>query len=92
MKVGVWCAVSARIVGLFKRNKRKRYLRAEGQHSEHILLSVNCYYFIPNVIGGQACSFLGKICMRLVASGAPSAVKHRTVESVKKVKILPVQQ
>jgi hypothetical protein len=29
--------------------------------------------------------------MRLAGSGAPAAVKHRAVEAVNKVKILPVQ-
>jgi hypothetical protein len=33
---------------------------------------------------------IGKIRMRLTAIGAPVAVKHRTVEPVNKVRILPV--
>jgi hypothetical protein len=44
--------------------------------------------FIPNVIGRQACRFIGKIRMRLAASGSPAAVKRRAVEPVSKVKIL----
>jgi hypothetical protein len=40
------------------------------------------YPIIPNVIGRQACSFIGKICMRLAASGALAAVKRRAVEPV----------
>jgi hypothetical protein len=35
---------------------------------------VNWNYFIPNVIGRQACCFIGKIRMRLAASSAPVAV------------------
>jgi hypothetical protein len=37
---------------------------------------VNCNYFIPNVIGSQACSFIGKFRMRPAAGGAPVAVKQ----------------
>jgi hypothetical protein len=64
----------------------ERYLRVEGQHFQHLLWSVNCNYFIPNVIGCRACWFTAKIGMRLAASGAPVAV-----EPVNKVKIIPVE-
>jgi hypothetical protein len=61
-----------------------------GAEFEHLLLPVNCNYFIPNVIGRQACWFIGKICMRLAAGGKPVAVKRRAVEPVNKLKIFPV--
>jgi hypothetical protein len=51
---------------------------------------VNCIYFIQNVIGNQACWFIGKIRMRLAAHGEPAAVKRSAVEPLNKVKILPV--
>jgi hypothetical protein len=43
----------------------------EGQHFQHLLWSVNCNYFISNVIGQEAYWFIGKIHMRLAAGGAP---------------------
>jgi hypothetical protein len=46
---------------------------------------VNSNYFIPNVIGRQACRFIGKNRMRLAASGAPAAVVP-----VHTLKIFPV--
>jgi hypothetical protein len=46
--------------------------------------------FIPNVIGRQACWFVGNIRMHLAASGAPVVMKRRAVEPVNKAKVLPV--
>jgi hypothetical protein len=43
-------------------------------------------YFTPNVIGHQVYWFIGKICMRLAASGAAIAVKSRAMEPVNNVK------
>jgi hypothetical protein len=51
---------------------------------------VNCNYFIPNVIGRQACSFVGKIRMGYAASGTPVAVKRKAVEPVNEVRIFYV--
>jgi hypothetical protein len=64
-------------------------LYVDGQYFQH-LWSANCNDFIPNVIGYQACWFIGKIRMPLAASGAPVAAKRRTVEPVNKIKVLPV--
>jgi hypothetical protein len=61
-----------------------------GQHFQHLPWSVNYNYFIPNVIGGQACWFVCKIRLRLAASGAPAVVKRRAVDPVHTLKILPV--
>jgi hypothetical protein len=58
---------------------RTSCLRAEVQHFQHLLWSVNCKYFIPNVIGQQACRFIGKIRMRIAARSAPVAVKRKAV-------------
>jgi hypothetical protein len=93
VKVSVWCTVSARIVVSVFFNKKincERYLLVEGEHFQHLLRSVNCICFIPNVIGRQACWLIGKTSMRLSASGAPVAVKCRVVKPVNKVNILPV--
>jgi hypothetical protein len=57
----------------------EEYLRVEGQHIQRLMWSVNCNYFIPNVIGQQAYWFIGKIRMRFAAGGAPAAVKRRAV-------------
>jgi hypothetical protein len=46
--------------------------------------------FILNIIRHQACLFIRKICMRLVASSTQTARKLRAVEQVNKVKILSV--
>jgi hypothetical protein len=40
---------------------------------------VNFNYLIPNVIGQQAHSFIGKIRMHLAADGAPVAMKRKAV-------------
>jgi hypothetical protein len=48
---------------------------------------VNRNYFISNVIGQQAYGFIGKICMRLVASSALVTAKHSTVNQSTKVRI-----
>jgi hypothetical protein len=92
VKVGVWCAVSARRSGVpmfFNETIHcERYLHVDGQHFQH-LWSVNCNYFITNVIGYHACWFIGKICTCITASGALVAVKCKAMEPVNKVKILP---
>jgi hypothetical protein len=94
LKVGVWCAVSARetVVPVFFNEtiNCERYLCVEGQHFQHLLRSVNCNYFIPNIIGHQACSFISKIRMRLTVSGTLVTMKQRALELVNKTKILPV--
>jgi hypothetical protein len=54
-------------------------LCVDGQHYQHHLWSMNCKYFIPNVIGLQAYWFIGKIGMYLATSSAPVAVKSRAV-------------
>jgi hypothetical protein len=58
VKVGVWCAVSARRIVVYVFHNEtinfKRLLCVEGQHFQHLLWSLNCNYFIPNVIGRQA--------------------------------------
>jgi hypothetical protein len=85
MKVVVWCAVSARrivVPGSFKETINcERYLCVEGWHFQHLLWSVNCNYFIKNVIGHQSGWFIDKICMHLVASGTPS--RHETSQQSK---------
>jgi hypothetical protein len=50
--------------------RSEEYLHVEGQHFQHLLWSVYCNYFIPNVIGQQACWFIGKIRMHLTAPAA----------------------
>jgi hypothetical protein len=89
VKVHAWYAVSSRKIVVPVSFKEiinyERYLHAEWQHFQHLLWSMNCNYFIPNVTGRQACWFIGKICMRLTASGTLVAMKP-----VNKVKILPV--
>jgi hypothetical protein len=57
--------------------QREKCLRVEGQHFQHLLWSVNCNYFIPNVICQQAYWITGKIRMRLGANRAPVTVKRR---------------
>jgi hypothetical protein len=93
VKVGVWYDVSARriVVPVFlpKQLIAKKYLCVACQHFQHFIWSVNCNYFIPNVIGRQACWFIGKIRVRLAAGGAPVVVKRRSVESINKVKNPP---
>jgi hypothetical protein len=87
VKVSVWCTVSARITVpvLFNVTVNcEEYLHVERQHFQHLLWSVRCNYFIPKVIGRQACWFIGKIRMRLATIGALVAV-----EPVNKVKIPP---
>jgi hypothetical protein len=74
VKSSVWCAVSARrnVHVFFNETVNcKKYLCVRGWHFQHLLWSVNCNYFISNVIDHQACWFIGKICMRLAASDAP---------------------
>jgi hypothetical protein len=65
VKVGVCCALGARgaVVPVFFNEtiNYERRLRVEGQHFQHLLWSVNCNYFIPNVIGRQACWFIAKL-------------------------------
>jgi hypothetical protein len=93
VKVGVWRAVSARIVVPVFSNETincERYLHVEGRHFKHLLRSVNCNYFIQNVIGRQARSFIDKIRMRLAGGSAQFTAKRRAVEWVNKVKIFPV--
>jgi hypothetical protein len=46
---------------------------------------MNYNYFIPNIIGCQACWFIGRIHMRLTAGDAPV-----TNDSVNILKIVPV--
>jgi hypothetical protein len=83
-KMGCWTCVYNNTINF------ERYLRVEGQHLQHLLWSVNCNCYILNVIGRQACWFVGKIRMRHAAGGCPVAVKRRAMEPVNKVKILPV--
>jgi hypothetical protein len=94
VKVGVWCAVSARRIArpvFFNETINcERYLLVEGQQFQHLLWSLNCNCFIPNVIGQQAYWFIGKIHIPLASGGAPLAVKRRAMEPVREVKILPV--
>jgi hypothetical protein len=94
VKVGAWSTVSTRriVEPVFSTEtiKCERYLRVEGQHFQRLLTFLNCNYFIPNVIGRQACRFIGKTRLPLAASGAPVAAKRREVELIKKVKIIPV--
>jgi hypothetical protein len=66
--------------------QREEYLRVEGQHFQH-LGSVNCNYFILNVIGQKTYRFVGKIRMRLAAGGAPIAVKRSALNPSTKVAI-----
>jgi hypothetical protein len=90
VKVNVWCAVSARrtVVPVFSNKTRncERYLRVQGQHFNTSCELWNVNYFIPSVIGHQACWFIGKIRIRLAAGGAPVAVKRRAVEPVNRCK------
>jgi hypothetical protein len=90
VKVGVWCAVSAKriVVSVFFNEtiNCETYLRVEGQHFQHLLWSVRCKYLILNVIDRQALWFIGKIRTRLAASGAPVAVKRRAGETANKIK------
>jgi hypothetical protein len=60
-----------------------------GQHFQHRLWSVNCNYFIPNVIGRKVGWVTGKTRMGLAASSAPVAVRRRAVNSSSK-KIFPL--
>jgi hypothetical protein len=60
-------------------------LRVEWQLLQHQLWSVNCNYFIRNVIGQQESWFIGKIRIRLAAGGAPVAVKRRVVNRSTKI-------
>jgi hypothetical protein len=87
VQVDVCCAASARwivVLGVLNETIHcERYLRLKRQHFQHLLRSVNCNYFIPRVIGRQACWFIVKIRRRLAAGSAPGAV-----ELVNKVKIL----
>jgi hypothetical protein len=46
--------------------------------------------FIPNVIGHEACRFIGKIHMHLTASGALVAMRHRAMKWTTKLKKLSV--
>jgi hypothetical protein len=57
----------------------EEHLRVEEQHFQYLLWSLNCNYFIPNVIAQQAYWFISKICVRLAAGGAPVAVKRRSM-------------
>jgi hypothetical protein len=71
-KVSVWCALSARriVVPLIFNETINcaRYLRVDGQQLQQLLWSVNCNYYIRNIIGSQACWLIGKICS---TSGPP---------------------
>jgi hypothetical protein len=94
VKVGVWCVIIARrivVPVIFSEIINcEWYLRVEGQHFQYLLWWVNCGYFIPNIIGREACWFICKIRMRLAAGGEPVVVKRKAVELVNKVKIVPV--
>jgi hypothetical protein len=54
-------------------------LRVQGQHFQHFLLSVNCNYFIPNVIDKQALCIIGEIHNRIAAGVAPVVLKRSAV-------------
>jgi hypothetical protein len=86
VKVGVWCVISVRgnVVPVFFNEiiHFERYKRVEGQHFQHLLLSVNWNCFVPNVIGSQACWFNGIIRMRLATGAASVTMKRRAVEPV----------
>jgi hypothetical protein len=41
----------------------EEYVYVDWQHFEHLLCSVNCNYFVPNMISQQAHQFIGKICI-----------------------------
>jgi hypothetical protein len=56
----------------------------QGLHFQHLLWSVNCNYFIPNVTGKQTYSPIWKICTRL----QPGCTRHR--QPINKCKNLPV--
>jgi hypothetical protein len=53
---------------------------------QQLLRSMNCKYFIPNVIGQQAYWFIGKIRTRLAVGGAPVAVIRSAVNWSTQVK------
>jgi hypothetical protein len=67
----------------------KECLYVEGQHFEFILWSVNCKYFIPNVISQQAYQFIDKIYMHLTASGTLVTVKRRAMNQSIKLRTSP---
>jgi hypothetical protein len=71
---------------LFHRCEECLHVGLNGQHFQHLLWSVNCNYFIPNVIGQQAYLFTGKICMRLAAGSAVIAVKRIAVNRSTKLR------
>jgi hypothetical protein len=61
-----------------------------GQNFRCLLWSVNCNYFILNIINYETCWLNSKIHISLAASSIPVAVKRKDMEPVYKVKILPV--
>jgi hypothetical protein len=61
-------------------------LRVEGQHFQHLLRSVSCNYFIPNVIGQKAYWFIGKIRTRFATGGELVAMKRMAVNQSLKVR------
>jgi hypothetical protein len=54
-------------------------LRSEGQHSQHLLWSMNCNRLIRNILGLRICGVFGEIRMLLVLGGAPFAMKCRSM-------------
>jgi hypothetical protein len=64
----------------------KEYLHVEGQHFQRLPWSMNCNYFITNVIGQQVYWFICKILMNLAAGGALVAVNCRALSWSTKVK------
>jgi hypothetical protein len=55
------------------------------EHFQHLLRSVNCSYFIPNIISQQAYWFISKIRICLAAGSALAALKHSTMNQSTKV-------
>jgi hypothetical protein len=60
-------------------------LRVEEQHFQHLLWSVNCNFFIPNIIRQQVHWFISKIHICLAAGSALAAMNHSTMNRSTKV-------
>jgi hypothetical protein len=71
-----------RFGGTYRLHLQGRWIRERGTSVSRWLQTA----VIPNVIGHQACRFIGEIRMRLAASSAPVAVKHRAVNRSTKLK------
>jgi hypothetical protein len=85
VKVGVWCAVSAKrnVLHVFFNEtiNCERYLRVEGQCFQLLLRTVNKGKNFPSFQMLLACLVIGKIHLHFAAGSAPVAVKHRAVKA-----------